>query len=444
MVFNEELKREIPLGWEDGTLLDIANFQNGLACQKFRPKENEDSLRVIKIREMGSGFTENSEFVSANIPEKIIITNGDILFSWSATLDVIIWTGGKGALNQHIFKVTSEKYPRSYFYFELLNYLQHFKMQAELRKTTMGHITQEHLKQSRIIIPKTDLINKLDKIIKPILNKKVKLDEENQKLSELRDWLLPMLMNGQVSVGEVENDFKEFDNFKNITKPKKLYKTKEESFQIVAEPKKLYETKKESSISELFNQINLDYEIAAIVWLTEQKLKKNFGKKFIHKMFSNIELLNTLPVIKNLEFQEKGWGMFSRVIAKTIDCNKFLKIEKIGHEQSVLKLDYKYLSEISNWTKKDDAYNKLFVEQVNQMLTVYEDSLIDKNMDRIELLNTVLECIKVLKTYDFESIYKKMKGWEMKEDSNNSKADKFKAEETRLMIELIKGLKNNN
>jgi type I restriction enzyme S subunit len=164
MVFNEELKREIPLGWEDGTLLDIANFQNGLACQKFRPKENEDSLRVIKIREMGSGFTENSEFVSANIPEKIIITNGDILFSWSATLDVIIWTGGKGALNQHIFKVTSEKYPRSYFYFELLNYLQHFKMQAELRKTTMGHITQEHLKQSRIIIPKTDLINKLDKI----------------------------------------------------------------------------------------------------------------------------------------------------------------------------------------------------------------------------------------------------------------------------------------
>jgi type I restriction enzyme S subunit len=200
MVYNEELKREIPEGWEVKTLLEIAKFVNGLACQKFRPNEGEDSYRVIKIREMGVGFTDKSEFVSTNIPEKIVINNGDVLFSWSATLEVKIWTGGKGALNQHIFKVTSKKYPRSYFFYELLNYLQHFKMQAELRKTTMGHITQDHLKQSRISIPPLELINSLDKIIKPMLDKKVKLDEENQKLAELRDWLLPMLMNGQVRV----------------------------------------------------------------------------------------------------------------------------------------------------------------------------------------------------------------------------------------------------
>ncbi len=201
MIWNEELKREIPEGWEVKTLLDIATFVNGLACQKFRPKENEDSYRVIKIREMGTGFTENTEFVSTNIPEKVVVYNGDILFSWSATLDVKIWTGGTGALNQHIFKITSKKYPKSYYYFELLNYLQHFKMMAELRKTTMGHITQDHLKESRIVIPSMDLINKLDDIIKPILKKKVKLEEENQELASLRDWLLPMLMNGQVKVG---------------------------------------------------------------------------------------------------------------------------------------------------------------------------------------------------------------------------------------------------
>lgn len=109
-------------------------------------------------------------------------------------------TGGTGALNQHIFKITSKKYPKSYYYFELLNYLQHFKMMAELRKTTMGHITQDHLRESRIAIPLMDLINKLDDIIKPILEKKVKLEEENQELASLRDWLLPMLMNGQVTV----------------------------------------------------------------------------------------------------------------------------------------------------------------------------------------------------------------------------------------------------
>jgi type I restriction enzyme S subunit len=204
MVWNEELKREIPERWEVKTLLDIANFVNGLACQKFRPKENEDSYRVIKIREMGTGFTENSEFVSVNIPKKVIVFNGDILFSWSATLDVKLWTGGTGGLNQHIFKVTSKNYPKSYYYFELLNYLKHFKMMAELRKTTMGHITQDHLRESRIAIPPKELINQLDKILNPILEKKVKLEVENQELASLRDWLLPMLMNGQVTVGAVE------------------------------------------------------------------------------------------------------------------------------------------------------------------------------------------------------------------------------------------------
>lgn len=199
MVYNEELKREIPDGWEVGTLLEIANFQNGLACQKYRPI-NSDFLRVIKIKDMKEGFSAKTEKVRPDVPDKIKIFNGDILFSWSASLEVIQWSGGKGALNQHIFKVTSEKYPKSYYYFELLNYLQHFKMMAELRKTTMGHITQEHLKQSRIVIPAEKKINQLNRVINPILEKVNIKKIENQKLAELRDWLLPMLMNGQVRV----------------------------------------------------------------------------------------------------------------------------------------------------------------------------------------------------------------------------------------------------
>ena len=151
---------------------------------------------------MKDGFSSNSELVDPyDIPQRIIIQNGDVLFSWSASLEVIIWSGGKGALNQHIFKVSSTKYPKSFYYFELINYLQHFKMMAENRKTTMGHITQEHLKQSRIVIPPKELIIKLDKIIAPIFASKLNNDIQNQQLSSLRDWLLPMLMNGQVRVG---------------------------------------------------------------------------------------------------------------------------------------------------------------------------------------------------------------------------------------------------
>lgn len=203
MVYNAELKREIPEGWEVKTLLDIATYTNGLACQKFRPT-NEEFLPVIKIREMRDGFTEGTEKVKADIPEKLIVNNGDVLFSWSASLEVMIWTGGKGGLNQHIFKVTSRKYPRSFYYFQLIWYLQHFKMIAELRKTTMGHITQDHLKQSRIVVPPIVVVKDLDKQLKPIQEKQILISRQNQHLTALRDWLLPMLMNGQVRVKEAE------------------------------------------------------------------------------------------------------------------------------------------------------------------------------------------------------------------------------------------------
>ena len=201
MVFNEVVKREIPEGWEVKSLYDIAEFINGLACQKYRPlNENEDYLAVIKIKEMNDGLSQNTEKVRVDIPEKHKIYDGDVLFSWSATLDVKIWSLGKGALNQHIFKVTSSKYPKYFYFFEISNYLQHFKMMAELRKTTMGHITKDHLIESRISVPPLKIITELEKIIDPYLENILTNRKQNQQLSDLRDWLLPMLMNGQVKV----------------------------------------------------------------------------------------------------------------------------------------------------------------------------------------------------------------------------------------------------
>jgi type I restriction enzyme S subunit len=199
MKWNEELKKEIPEGWRVGSLLDIADYANGLPCQKYRPV-GKKVLPVVKIKEMHEGFSASTEYVRPDIPKKAIIENGDVLFSWSASLEVKLWTGGKSALNQHIFKVESEKYPKSFYYFQLINYLEHFKMIADKRKTTMGHITQDHLEQSRIALPPRPLSEQLETIIAPIFNKIITNDVENQTLSGFRDWLLPMLMNSQVKV----------------------------------------------------------------------------------------------------------------------------------------------------------------------------------------------------------------------------------------------------
>ena len=201
MVYNPTLKREIPEGWKAASLLDIASFKNGIACQKYFPKEDEvGAFKVIKIREFSSGLDKNSDVVTSNVPEDLITQDGDVLFSWSATLDVKLWTGGIGALNQHIFKVDSIEYPKSFYYFKVLGYLEHFKMVAELRKTTMGHITRAHLEDSHVPLPSKDLVEKLDISLNPLLDQIIAKSKESQKLAELRDWLLPMLMNGQVTV----------------------------------------------------------------------------------------------------------------------------------------------------------------------------------------------------------------------------------------------------
>ena len=203
MVWNEKLKREIPEGWHCGNLFEIATFTNGLACQKFRPKDGEIPFPVIKIREMHDGISSDTEEVSPNIPESVKVYNGDVLFSWSASLEVMLWACGLGGLNQHIFKVTSANdFPKSFYYFQLLNYVDVFKKMAEARKTTMGHITQDHLQQSTIAIPDNkDIVDKFEKRISPIFAKMVKLQEEIQQLIKLRDELLPLLMNGQVTIG---------------------------------------------------------------------------------------------------------------------------------------------------------------------------------------------------------------------------------------------------
>lgn len=202
MVWNEELKREIPEGWEVGNLYDIADFVNGLACQKYRPTDDKDKLPVIKITEMHEGITDNTEFVRSDIPEKNIIYDGDILFSWSATLEAMIWTGGKAGLNQHIFKVIPKNISKYYVFMQLSSYIVNFVKMAEARKTTMGHITTDHLKQSKIVLPTSIVTEKFDKKISNVFQMIIKNNEEKRELTSLRDFLLPLLMNGQVGFKE--------------------------------------------------------------------------------------------------------------------------------------------------------------------------------------------------------------------------------------------------
>ena len=187
--------------YSTASLTDIAQFLNGLAMQKFRPKGNEDGMPVLKIKELGQGKCDaSSDLCSSSIPEEYIINNGDIVFSWSGTLLVDIWCSGICGLNQHLFKVSPLNYPKWLIYFWTKYHLSNFIRIAQDKAVTMGHIKRGDLDAAKVIIPSAESLNELDKIMFPMLQSIISNRIENNNLSILRDTLLPKLMSGEIKV----------------------------------------------------------------------------------------------------------------------------------------------------------------------------------------------------------------------------------------------------
>ena len=193
----------IPEGWKVGRLTEIASYMNGLAMQKFPPENNEGSLPVLKIKELGQGFCgTDSDRCSCNIKDECKIHNGDVIFSWSGTLLVDVWCGGDCGLNQHLFKVTSKDYPKWFYYYWTKHHLQEFIHIAKDKAVTMGHIKRGHLEEAMVAIPDNDSMEKAHELFEPILSKMISLRLESSRLSLLRDTLLPRLMSGELEVPE--------------------------------------------------------------------------------------------------------------------------------------------------------------------------------------------------------------------------------------------------
>lgn len=193
---------KMPAGWKVGKLSEIADYLNGLAMQKFRPLEDEEGLPVLKIKELRQGcYDESSELCSpSKVKPEYIIHDGDVIFSWSGSLLVDIWCGGTCGLNQHLFKVTSQTYEKWFYYLWTKHHLDKFIFLAADKATTMGHIKREELDKAEVVIPDDKTYQNLTFVIKPFIDEIINNRIENRKLSQIRDGLLPKLMNGEIEV----------------------------------------------------------------------------------------------------------------------------------------------------------------------------------------------------------------------------------------------------
>ena len=203
---NEFLTLEtLPDGWKQASLIDIADYLNGLAMQKYRPTADETGIPVLKIKELRQGCCDdNSELCSPSIKSEYIIHDGDVIFSWSGSLLVDFWCGGICGLNQHLFKVTSNKYNKWFYYAWTKHHLDRFIAVAADKATTMGHIKRDELSKAEVLIPNEADYKRIETLLQPIYDLIIANRIENKKLAETRDTLLPKLMTGEIDISEVD------------------------------------------------------------------------------------------------------------------------------------------------------------------------------------------------------------------------------------------------
>lgn len=199
-LFRQWFMEEAREDWDEKPLSSIATFLNGLACQKFSPKNDLEKLPVLKIKELSSGISESSDWATSEVKPEYIIENSDVIFAWSASLMVKVWDGERCILNQHLFKVTSADYPKWFYLMWCKYHLAEFISISSSHATTMGHIKRSDLDATMVSIPSPKELSAMSEEMTPLLNKQIAIAKQRKTLEKLRDTLLPKLMSGEIRV----------------------------------------------------------------------------------------------------------------------------------------------------------------------------------------------------------------------------------------------------
>lgn len=167
--------------WDLVPLGSVANFVNG---------------------DRGENYPSQNDYVTSGIPfiSATDLVDGSTDSHNATKIEVELWCGGRGALNQHLFKVTSRDFPQWFYYHWTRQYLENFRLIASSKATTMGHIQRKHLTEAKVLVPPPCVIEALTPHIQPLLNQIIANRTQSRTLATLRDTLLPKLLSGELHV----------------------------------------------------------------------------------------------------------------------------------------------------------------------------------------------------------------------------------------------------
>ena len=195
---NTKIIDGVPEGWEKKPISHLGEYLNGFA---FKPSDWQESGKpIIKIKEMGNGVSNDTPRNDGErVPAKYLVKAGDLLFSWSATLMVIVWAGEDGWLNQHLFKVTPAKgIGREFLLQSVSNTIEEF--QNLTTGSTMKHIQRNKLDQVFVNVPDDEIMETYNNIAEKERAEILHLSSQIRLLTEARNRLLPKLMSGVIEV----------------------------------------------------------------------------------------------------------------------------------------------------------------------------------------------------------------------------------------------------
>lgn len=211
MVYSKDLKREIPESWKQGTLGDISDLVRGVSYDKndIKNVDDKDVIPILRATNITGNIIDLDDMVyvpKVNVSQKQLLKKFEILMTMSSGSKEHI---GKNAFFYYDKEISfgafcAKLVPKKDFEFYLYAYTQSNFMfdtiKNECLGTNINNLNNSLVNGFQIVIPNKNQIEKFNKIVSSIYKEIANIQEQNQKLAKLRDWLLPMLMNGQVKV----------------------------------------------------------------------------------------------------------------------------------------------------------------------------------------------------------------------------------------------------
>lgn len=195
MVWNEALKREIPAGWEDGVLSDIANITMGQSPPGDSYNEDHEGI-VFFQGSTDFGMRSPNVRLYTTAPARMA-REGDVLVSVRAPVGTLNIADRDCCIGRGLAALNSKGGFDGYLHRVMADFKQVFDRRSS-EGTTFGSITKDDLFGLKVLIPDAAILQEYTDIANDWIQMAALRDKENRELIQLRDWLLPLLMNGQV------------------------------------------------------------------------------------------------------------------------------------------------------------------------------------------------------------------------------------------------------